>query len=308
MLHVEVKIAHIAERQHAVVTGAQAVASGLSQAAIGRRVREGSWTREHSNVYRIRAAPATFEGRAFAAVLAGGPGALASFTTAGRLLQVEVGLDGIHITVPNRRRVRIPGVVVHRPVRVGKKDTTRVGVIPVTSPSRTIIDLAAVLAAPALEDAIDDLRRRALIDVPKLAARVGRMNPAGRRGIVLLRRLLAERVGVAVPGSNRERDVGALLKDAGLPAPVPQYVICDEGGRFVAQVDYAYPEARLVVEFDGYEKHSSRRQWENDLVRQNAVSELGWRFLRISSRQADNAPHRVIDLVSGRLRAAGVIQ
>ena len=73
-----------------------------------------------------------------------------------------------------------------------------------------------------------------------------------------------------------------LIHEAGLPRPVLQYVIRDSLGRFLAQVDLAWPEHRVVVEFDG-NVHRDRRVFVEDLRRQNGIVLADWRVLRFSS-------------------------
>jgi very-short-patch-repair endonuclease len=70
--------------------------------------------------------------------------------------------------------------------------------------------------------------------------------------------------------------------------PVPQYEVRDDDGGLIARVDFAYPEVRLAIEVDGYAHHSSRKQWESDLARQNRLIAAGWRVLRFSSRDVND--------------------
>src|SRR5690242_16501161 len=85
-------VARIASKQFGLVTRDQALAAGLSEDAIGRRVRSGRWVRLHPNVYRLAGAPDTWEQRILAAVLAAGPTAIASHLSAAVLWQVP-GMD-----------------------------------------------------------------------------------------------------------------------------------------------------------------------------------------------------------------------
>jgi hypothetical protein len=298
------RVARIAERQHGVITHAQALAQGLTDTQIAFRISSGAWERVHRGIYRLRGSAFTFEGRTLAAVFAAGEYSVASFTTGGKLWRLpDLEPTAIHVTVANRTHLSIPGLKVHRPRIWSPADRTSIGAIPVTTPSRTILDLASLVRAEVLGDAIDEFNRRALVNVASLLDRVSRMNPQGRRGVGVLRRLLAERVGVAPPGSRRERDLGHLLVRAGLPAPVPQYVVRTPSGAFVGCVDYAYPDEKVAIEFDGYEKHSSRRQWEGDRVRQNRLVALGWYPLRVTSEQIDRSEADVVATVWGVLSA-----
>lgn len=112
---------------------------------------------------------------------------------------------------------------------------------------------------------------------------------------------MIERVGELVSGSTKENDVRRFFRVAGLPPPVRQHVIRTPAGQFVAQVDFAHPDVQLVIEFDGYEKHSSRKQWEADRVRQNRIVALGWYPLRITDRQLKDVPKDVVDTIWSRL-------
>src|SRR5207249_2080176 len=143
--------------------------------------------------------------------------------------------------------------------------------------TRTIIDLAAVISGETLEEALDVALQRRLTSLSRVRWRLADLGRHGRPGIAMLRRLIAARSGVeAVPESVIETRFSRLLRRAGLPAPVRQYHVRDRG-RLVARVDFAYPDARLAIEVEGFRWHSGRARWERDLGRRNELTELGWR-------------------------------
>lgn len=298
----DLRVARLAERQHSVFSRAQALACGLSGAQIDGRLERGLWLRLHRSVYRMRGAPSTFEGEVFGAVLASGPSACASHKSAGALWKLEgiVG-DAIEISVRNRRRTRVPGVVIHLPRTLRPKDITRIGVIPITTLARTLLDLAAAIDVPALEDALDDATRRELVTPKAMLSRLRATEANGRRGLASLERLVRERLGKPTSGSGLENRARRLFRDAGLPPPIAQHVIRAPDGSFVARVDFAYPHVRLAIEIDGYERHSSRSRWESDRNRQNRLVAQGWYPLRITSRQVRHQPDDVVALVWRRL-------
>jgi len=309
-MEADVHVAKLAEGQHAVFTRAQALRAGFTTDEIDGRLRRGLWVRIHRSVYRIRGSAHTFESEALAAVLGAGPGACASHATAGALWKLEgISAGSLHVAVPGRRRTRVPGVQIHRPVDLRSSDVTRVGVIPITSPGRTLVDLCRSCGRESLEDALDDAIRKKLVTPKQLLTRVRAMAHTGRRGLPVLECLLEERCGRPVSGSGLENRFARLLKRAGLPAPVSQFVVRAKDGAFVARVDFAYPQARLAIEIDGYEHHSSRKRWEYDRARQNRIVELGWFPLRITARQIVARPEEVVALVSGALarRVSGVL-
>ncbi|MGH2725923.1 MAG: endonuclease domain-containing protein [Actinomycetota bacterium] len=94
--------------------------------------------------------------------------------------------------------------------------------------------------------------------------------------------------------SALEAIVWRLLLDGGLPPPVRQYEVRDVGGKLVARVDFAYPEALIAIEADGHEFHSSRRDWQRERTRQNALIRLGWRIYRVTWGDATRRPRLVV--------------
>jgi very-short-patch-repair endonuclease len=73
------------------------------------------------------------------------------------------------------------------------------------------------------------------------------------------------------------------LQRAELPDLVLQHVIRDQAGEFVAQVDAAYPDQRIALEYDSYLHHGGRAKFVHDLARRNDVTALGWRVLHFTN-------------------------
>ena len=82
-----------------------------------------------------------------------------------------------------------------------------------------------------------------------------------------------------------------LLRDAGLPPAIFQYVITTPAGVFLAEVDFAYPDIKLAIEVDGFKVHATPRQMSRDFVRQNGLVPYGWRVLRFLWRHASAHRH-----------------
>jgi predicted transcriptional regulator of viral defense system len=303
------QIAAIAERQHGVFSRAQGRRCGFTDDQIDGRLERGLWVPEHRGVYKLHGVPTTFEGSAMAAVLAAGRGACASHQTAAGLWKLhDVGSDHLELTVRGRKRTRIPGVLVHLPRTLASTDTTKIGVIPVTTPMRTLIDLAGCVGVSDLEDALDEAVRRDLVSIQRLTTRLRATSPNGRRGISSLATLTSERVGTPTSGSDLENRVRRAFREGGLPIPVPQYKIYEPDGTFVAKVDFAYPHVRLAIEVDSVEHHFSRKAFEHDRVRQNRAVALGWSFLRTTKRQLNDHSGDVIALVWRHLTALEAAQ
>jgi very-short-patch-repair endonuclease len=86
---------------------------------------------------------------------------------------------------------------------------------------------------------------------------------------------------------------------AGLPAPVPQLVVM-ANGQFLGRVDLAWPEARLVVEYEGAH-HFDDVHIRRDDRRYERLVAAGWRVIRLSSADL----HYLADAVSRIARALG---
>jgi predicted transcriptional regulator of viral defense system len=151
------RVVALAERQHGVLTRLQLVEIGLSDDGIGRRVKDGRLWRVHKGVYAVGRPTLTLHGRFSAAVLSCGPGTALSHFAAGVLLGVlkERGAR-IDVTVPRGgQRRRRGAVIIHRAALPERDVTVRHG-IPVTTPARTLVDLADVVPHRQLERALDE--------------------------------------------------------------------------------------------------------------------------------------------------------
>jgi hypothetical protein len=286
-------IARLAERQHGVFTFRQALACGFAPRTIRDRVAAGRWERLHHRVYRVRGSVRTFEQRTMARVLACGPGAAAFRRTAGALFEIEgVERNIVEVAVGRSRNPKL----AYRCTSLRDRDITTIGVIPVTKPERTIIDLASALDVAHLEDALDDVIRRGLVRPRELEARLRQMPRRGSVGLGVLFKLVCTRTAANVAGSGRENVVRRALMRAGLPEPIRQHRIFDDDGRFVARPDLSYPDKRLYIEYDGGH-HESVRQRVADLDRQNRLTALGWRPLRFTKEALRGSMASLVEIV-----------
>jgi hypothetical protein len=202
------------------------------------------------------------------------------------------------VTVTGRHARRISDIRIHRPRRIGLADITRIGVIPVTAPARTLLDLAATLTAPALEEAVDAALRRELVRVDRMLARLNSDETRGRRGRGRLRAFLCDRSSAGSTGSALETRFVRLLARAGLPKPIRQHELRDPDGTFIARVDFAYPKALIAIEVDGYAFHSGRNRWQADRTRQNRIADAGWLVLRFTDLDLRERPAEIVRIVA----------
>lgn len=106
----------------------------------------------------------------------------------------------------------------------------------------------------------------------------------------------------AVPQSVFETRLLRVLRDAGLPLPTLQHEI-RHGGRVIARVDFAYPEAKLAIEADGYQWHSGRIAFERDLARRNALTNLSWDVMHVTWSDLEH-PERIVDAIRAALSSS----
>ncbi|MGY1785521.1 endonuclease domain-containing protein [Geodermatophilus sp. SYSU D00698] len=266
------------------------------------------WQLRHADVERLsrdtylpRALSGEVRSRLAAVLLTAPPGAVASHATAAALWDVEIPLQDrsdrrVDVTVPMSSR---PGSRRDRRVHrtpLPAEDVTRRGSVPVTTPARTWRDLAGVLQPPALLAVTDQLLDRwvSRSDLDRQLAR----RPAGR-GSARARAVLP----VADPRaeSPMESVLRWLLHAAGLPVPALQHVVRDATGRQLGRADLAWPDRRVLVEFDG-DVHRGRDVFVGDLRRQNRLVAAGWTVLRFTSADVLGRPDDVVTEVRRALR------
>lgn len=272
----------------------QAIASGMTKSAIGRRVTNGTWRAVLPAVYLLNGASFTWERKARAASLWAGRSGALSHETAAALWRLEGFAPGPIVLSTSRSLRAVPGVRIHRVSTLGPADVGDLDGITVTSPARTLLDLVAT-EPEKVEVALDDALRSRLVSLPKLWWFVQSHGGRGRAGSAAMRRLLSARPhGYVPPESPLEGKVWNLLLRAGLPRPVRQHRVFD-GGRVIARVDLAYPDALVAIEVDGYRWHSGRHAWKDDLARRNHLTALGWRVLHVTHDDLTARPDEVVD-------------
>jgi very-short-patch-repair endonuclease len=284
------------ERQYGLFTLAQALTCGMNRTTIYRRARRGRYVVEQPGVFSFAAVPESCERSVLAACLSAGQGAVASHRSAARIWGlVQPRNDIVELTVPRDRLPQPRRATVHRSRDLVGDHTTVRARIPVTNPLRTIIDLGAVLTTEQVEDALDTgLAPPSLFSIAAIEWMRNQVTGPGRSGCGVLGTILDERaLGHEVNDSLLEPRMARLLRRTGLPPAVFHYVITTPAGLFLAEVDFAYPEVRLAIEVDGFEKHGTPRAMAKDLVRQNGLVPYGWHVLRFTWRQVVREPEMV---------------
>jgi Transcriptional regulator, AbiEi antitoxin/Protein of unknown function (DUF559) len=265
--HLPKEIAQVAARQHGHLTRSQLLEVGVSDTWIHRRVGRGMLLRIHQGVYAVGYRRLDPPARAMAAVLACGPRALLSHESAAALWGWRRWPAIPEVTIGGRADRRPRGVRVHRSVTLRPVDRDRQLGIPVTAPERTIRDVRSRLTVPQ--------RRRIVSE----ACFAGQLDDAA------VGRLL---VGGAAPTRSplQDRFQTEVVEACGLPQPLTDTVING------LEVDVAWPQARLVVEIDGWDAHRSRVAFVTDRERDAHHAACGWLVVRITSERLRDDPRR----------------
>jgi Transcriptional regulator, AbiEi antitoxin/AbiEi antitoxin C-terminal domain/Protein of unknown function (DUF559) len=278
---VETALAALAGRQHGVVARAQLLDLGLGRRAIAHRIELGRLHPIHRGVYAVGHRVLSREAVYMAAVLVAPGAAVLSHRSAAALWGIRhTDRAAVEITVPRALRAR-PAIDAHRATLPPDEVTTHNG-IPVTTPPRTLLDLAAVLRPAQLERAINEAEVRRLGDPLPLATLVARY--PRRRGVPAIRRLLdSYQVGRHITRSELELEFLAVLDAHGLPRPQTNAMVHLPDTSH--EVDCLWPAQKVTVELDSYDIHTTRAAFERDRGRDRALQAAGYRVLRLTWRQ-----------------------
>jgi hypothetical protein len=276
---------------------------GFSARQRERRIEQGRWEEPFEGVYRIAGAPRTWRSELLTAVLAGTDLTAGSHRSATAIYELP-GADRRQreILCTRWRRARSPLLVVHESLALTPEDIKVVDSIPVTTVERTLLDLGAVRSFETVERAVEEALRRELTTLDDLDATLRRLARKGRRGAGVLRRVVEARTpNRTLTDTTVEMRMLQVLRANGLPEPVPQFVVW-HNGRVVAQVDAAYPEWRIALEYDSYAWHSHRPARIRDNARRNALINIDWAPISVIWEDLESGGHVLCRQVRDRAR------
>ena len=292
-------IERIAARHFGLFTRAQALKAGLSSSGIQRRLDTQRWIRIHRNVYLVAGCPRSAKTRLAAATLAVGGGAVASHRSAGWLWGLCAEGESPEVSVLRSIKTCPKGVVIHHVSQLAAVDRGRLSGIPITSPARTLIDLAALLQIEALETAVHQAVLTRLVTLARLRERLAASSAKGRRGPAVLRRVLEDARGDRAVRSPLERRLERLLHDAGFCSWASEFPVQVDGRTFY--LDFAFPEHFVAVEADGRKWHSTKESFEHDRQRHNLLAAEGWRVLRVTDEGLRKRSRQTVELLHALL-------
>jgi hypothetical protein len=213
--------------------------------------------------------------------------AVFSHYTAAALHRVVVPDDPlIHVCTQQPVEPRIGNVVGHRILTFRETDVQYVYGLPVTTPARTYVDLAARLDLLSLVIAGDGLARLDPKGVEGIELVVG--EGIGRRGVRLARAGLAL-IDPASKSPAETRLRFLVVAQGGLPKPVLNAPVCDEAGEWIAEIDIQWPTILFCLEYEG-ERHREQRQFEMDIRRDENVRYNDWLVLKVTRSDLFHRP------------------
>jgi hypothetical protein len=289
----DLKVARRAAEQHGYVHRDQLIAAGLGAKAIAYRVTIGRLHLRHRGVYAVGHVPPSPHARAMAAVLACRPGSFLSYLSGGSLWAMGIRWGPI-IDVTAATKHRHKGIRVHRSKLLTPQDVTVHFGIPVTTPARTLLDLAEVLDTPSLTRAVNEARLRHRSTLHELRELLTRS--PGRA----TRRLKPFVNDTSGPTRSAFEDAfKRFVARYDLPTPEMNVIVAGE------EVDALWRREKLIVELDGREFHEHR--FEADREKDTLLVSAGLSVARLTwdrlSHQADREARRLHAALAARAAA-----
>ena len=267
-------MAERAARRWGVLSRAQLRALGAAPATVDYWVRSRRLDVVYRGVYAVGGAVLRPEGHRLAAVLACGRHAVLSHRSAAAhwgLLATDQ--ERIDLMAPASRH-GIPGIRLHRTRSLDAQDTTIHEGIPITSVSRTLLDLAPTARDDQLERALAQAMYLQLYDQRAIDDVIARSN--GHRGTKILAEATKQEPQIAK--SMWEIRMLALVRRAGLPEPITNRSLhAPDHGE--CKPDFHWPAYGLIVETDGWEVHRTLAAFRSDRAKDAALTAAGYKVL-----------------------------
>lgn len=298
-------ILKMALQQDGVLTFDQAEAvAGQSRRAVRRRIESGEYIRVHRDVVSLAGWSVGARTPLWIATLAI-PDAVVARWSASELLGLPIRRpddDCARVVIPKSRTNRIPGVRVHETRLLRPSDSTMIEGLCVTTPARTLVDLASETREQRYFDNVDRCVAHRHLEISDLAATYQSLTRQGRPGRLLIEGYLSSRLESApVSSSELEYLFDEIIRSSGLSKPVPQFrPPWYDGGRGI--VDRAWPAARLIVELDGRSFHDTMRAKRDDLRRDRMAVRNGWSCVRYGYLEVTRGPREMVDEIRDILR------
>jgi len=299
-MHRETQLRGFLAAQLGLITLDQILSHGATRNLAGHRVKAVAWRRVLPGVYADTLVAPSLRQSCLAAMLWADTDPVLCFRAAGALWE----LDGLVCTkpelwVPKTSNARSELVVVHRGT-VAVNDRRGLGPIVLTSPARTLVDLAGTLDDEDLTAVVEDAIHRGLTTPMSVRRCLDVLGGKGRPGTARLREILDDR-GTQRPAASRlEVKIWRTLRAKGLH-PVRQHPV--KCGSTTYWIDCAFPQWRVAVEGFGDKFHRSARNRKRELQRLADLATVSWRVLPVTWEDITDHPDDVVDKIITTLAA-----
>jgi very-short-patch-repair endonuclease len=300
------EIRHITARQHGLIQRSQLAALGIPSGSVAhaRHVGQLEWLSER--VLRLGGSARTLDQLAMAAALDVPGGAVAVFSAAAMWELAGFELEPVHVMTDRRPHRGGPHLgIVHTSTRFSPTDVMTIRGTPVTSPLRTLRDLAGRLHFDRLDLVCERMVSKRLLRVEQLHALVAELpRRGGARGTAALRRLALSRGPDHRPTeSNLERRFQQIVEEAG-EGPIDRQVDLGDEEGWIGRVDFIDRGARIVIEVQSSMFHYGRVDRARDEARFARLRRAGWTVIEVNELDIWYHPDRVLGAVRAARRTA----
>lgn len=282
-MEIDRRLDEYAARQYGVFNRGQALAVGMTDEMISRRLQSGRWIRLTSGVYAYASAPPKWHRQLSAAILSQ-PRAVVGGRSAAHLHGFNgFGIGRPEIVVPASANARTPLARIYRHSHFDEIAIERLAGFRVANAAETIWALAPNLPATGLEHLIDAQLAASNLQVDDFEPILNRIEGERRPGGPALRKILADRRGDAYqPATSKlEAHLYPLLDSPGIPPYRRQCPFrLDQG--IEAVLDAYIDDWMMMVEADGRRWHTRRADFERDRRRDNGATAMGLVVIRFT--------------------------
>ena len=280
---------------HGLLTLEDLRAHGMGRVAVQHAVTGGELLRLARGLFAVAGSPDTEVRRALAATLAL-RGALSHRSSAAWWGLPGFDLEPLHVVrLRPGSSDRSPLAVLHRPVKLHAHHVTRWRSVTLTTPARTLFDLAGTAHPKLVERTYETMWSRGLITPPLMDRMLEELRGRGRPGIQLMRRLIDDRRHLTQPtGSRLERRFEVLNERAGIP-PLRRQINVGDADGWVGRMDFVGETRALVVEVDSEMHHAALLDTRRDESLTARLEDAGWHVLRVREDDLWNRSTSVVD-------------
>lgn len=290
----------VATRQFGLVSKVQALELGVKERYLQETPRGAGLVRVCVNVYRLEGFPTPWPHALKAASLWAGERAVLSHRSALALWGLADFFKS-HVELTSTSVLTPPaGFVFHRTRQLHRADWTVKRGMAVTTPERTLLDLAGLISKRTIEKAVDRGMHDGVLDAQQLVWCIARNKSRGRVGVAQLRDVAHDRLENGGTDSDLETDVLIFLRERGLPKAARQFEVEGPLG-WIARVDFAWPEKKVALLSHGGNVHRQFTNWQVDQMVENRLTDAGWTFYKVTKLSLRESAQELEDQLRRKL-------